>query len=62
MTADAIVPTVALSALALTGVGAVATRVTHRSAWYGAARQLLVGAVSAAITFSVGLLVAAQIR
>jgi VIT1/CCC1 family predicted Fe2+/Mn2+ transporter len=62
MTADAIVPTVALSALALTGVGAVATRVTHRSVWYGAARQLLVGAVSAAITFSVGLLVATQIQ
>ncbi len=58
VTGDALLPTMGLSALALLVVGAVATRFTHRSATYGATRQLLVGVVSAAVTYGVGLLVA----
>lgn len=53
----AIPATLVLSAAALMAVGAAATRFTHRSAWFGAARQLAVGAVSAAVTYGVGLLV-----
>lgn len=56
-TSNALVGTMALSAAALMGVGAAATRFTRRPAWYGALRQLAVGAVSAAVTYGVGLLV-----
>jgi VIT1/CCC1 family predicted Fe2+/Mn2+ transporter len=40
-------------------VGAAATRFTHRSATFGAVRQLLIGAVSAAVTYGVGTLIGA---
>ena len=56
-----LVPSLALSAVALLGVGALATRLTHRKAWYGAARQLLIGGMAAAVTFAVGLLLAGRV-
>jgi VIT1/CCC1 family predicted Fe2+/Mn2+ transporter len=57
LTDNALPPTIALSALALLLVGAAATRRTGQQPWYGATRQLIVGAVSAAITFAVGILI-----
>ena len=57
LTADAFLPTLVVSALALVGVGGAATRLTHQKLWYGAGRQLVVGALSAAVTFAVGTLV-----
>jgi VIT1/CCC1 family predicted Fe2+/Mn2+ transporter len=59
VTTNAIMPTLILSALALLAVGAAATRVTHRTAAYGAFRQLLVGAASAAVTYGAGKALAA---
>ncbi len=61
LTENALVPSLALSAVALLGVGALATRMTHRNAWYVAARQLLIGGMAAAVTFAVGLLLAGQV-
>lgn len=54
---DALVPTLAVSSLALVAVGAAATRVTLQRPWYGAARQLVIGALAAGVTFVVGILV-----
>lgn len=47
-------PTIVLSLLALFGCGAVVTRVTTRSWWYGGLRQLLLGGAAAAITYLIG--------
>jgi vacuolar iron transporter family protein len=44
-----------LVALAFLGIGIA--RLTRRPAWYGAARQLLLGGAAAAVTFAVGVLV-----
>ena len=46
-----------LSALALLVTGAVVARLTARPLWVGAGRQFLLGGLSAAVTFGVGLLV-----
>jgi vacuolar iron transporter family protein len=46
---------VAVSGLALFGVGAGLSLLTGRGPWLSAIRQLLVGAVAAAVTFAVGL-------
>jgi VIT1/CCC1 family predicted Fe2+/Mn2+ transporter len=54
LTRDALVATMVASALALAVVGALATRLTGRSPWYGALRQLAVGALSAGVTYSIG--------
>jgi VIT1/CCC1 family predicted Fe2+/Mn2+ transporter len=40
----------------LAGSGAVVARLTARPLWFGAARQLLLAAVAAAVTYGVGLL------
>ncbi|MGC5014084.1 VIT1/CCC1 transporter family protein [Streptosporangium sp. DT93] len=45
-----------VSCLALFGAGALVSRVTARSWWYSGLRQLLVGAVAAALTFALGTL------
>ncbi|MFI6450629.1 VIT1/CCC1 transporter family protein [Streptosporangium amethystogenes] len=45
-----------ISCLALFGAGALVSRVTARSWWYSGLRQLLVGAVAAALTFGLGTL------
>lgn len=57
LTPHALVPTIVLSGVALLAVGALATRFTHQNAWYGATRQLGVGALSAAVTYGVGLVI-----
>ena len=48
-----------LGALALLGIGIA--RLTRRPAWYGAARQVLLGGVAAAVTFGVGTLVGVRV-
>ena len=60
-TTKALVPTIVLSGAALLGVGAAATRFTHQSAWYGAFRQLGVGALSAGVTYLVGLAIGVSV-
>lgn len=52
-------PAVVLTLVGLFLCGAFVTRLTPRPWWYGGARQVLVGAVAAAVTFSVGSLVGA---
>lgn len=47
-------PAVILSLAGLFGCGAVVTRVTDRSWWYGGLRQLLLGGAAAALTYGVG--------
>lgn len=48
---------VALSMLALAGLGAWMTRFTGQRLWFGALRQLVIGALAAAVTYSIGRLV-----
>jgi VIT1/CCC1 family predicted Fe2+/Mn2+ transporter len=52
--ADGLLATVVGSAIALALVGGLATRLTHQRPWFGAVRQLLVGALSAGVTYSIG--------
>ncbi|MBA2532344.1 MAG: VIT1/CCC1 transporter family protein [Nocardioidaceae bacterium] len=47
-------PAVVLSLLGLFGCGALVTRVTDRSWWYGGLRQLALGGAAAALTYGVG--------
>jgi VIT1/CCC1 family predicted Fe2+/Mn2+ transporter len=61
VTPDALTPSLALSAVALLGVGALATRLTRRTAWFGALRQLGIGALSAAVTYGAGVLLAGYV-
>jgi VIT1/CCC1 family predicted Fe2+/Mn2+ transporter len=50
-------PAAALAAVGLFGAGALVSRVTARSWWYGGLRQLTLGGAAAAITFVVGSLI-----
>ncbi|MEU7242003.1 VIT1/CCC1 transporter family protein [Streptomyces sparsogenes] len=50
-----LVPSLILSALALAMVGAGIARLTARPTWFGSRRQLLLGGLSAAVTYAVGL-------
>jgi vacuolar iron transporter family protein len=43
--------------LGLIVAGALASKFTHRSWWYGAGRQLLLGAVAATATYGIGLMI-----
>jgi VIT1/CCC1 family predicted Fe2+/Mn2+ transporter len=52
---SSLLPTVALTLLALFVCGAVVARVTVRPWWYGGLRQVLLGGVSAGLTYVVGL-------
>jgi VIT1/CCC1 family predicted Fe2+/Mn2+ transporter len=61
VTPNALTPSLALSAVALLGVGALATRLTRRTAWFGALRQLGIGALSAAVTYGAGVLLAGYV-
>ena len=47
-------PTVVISLLALFGCGALVTRVTSRTWWYGGIRQLVLGGAAAGITYLIG--------
>ncbi|MEU7985387.1 VIT1/CCC1 transporter family protein [Streptosporangium canum] len=49
-----LVSSAVISCLALFGAGALVSRVTARSWWYSGLRQLVVGAVAAALTFGLG--------
>lgn len=55
--AGSLVITLVLSALALVLTGAVVARLTARPLWFGGTRQLILGGLSAAVTYGVGLLV-----
>ena len=47
-------PAVVVSLIALFGCGAVVTRITARSWWFGGVRQLLLGGAAAGLTYLVG--------
>jgi vacuolar iron transporter family protein len=50
-------PAAVVAAVGLFGAGALVSRVTARSWWYGGLRQLILGGAAAAITFVVGSLI-----
>jgi vacuolar iron transporter family protein len=52
--ASALWPAAIIASLALFGAGAIVARITARPWWYGGARQLVLGAVAAGVTFAVG--------
>lgn len=55
------VPTILLSLVALFACGAVVTRVTSRSWWYGGLRQLVLGGAAAGITYLIGEAIGTQV-
>jgi vacuolar iron transporter family protein len=57
----AVVASVAVSALALLGIGAAITLLTGRGAWQSAFRQLVIGLGAAAVTYGAGFLVGAAV-
>jgi VIT1/CCC1 family predicted Fe2+/Mn2+ transporter len=59
--AGAVMASLAVSALALFGVGAGITLVTGKSAWRSGLRQTLFGMVAAGVTFGIGTLLGAAI-
>jgi vacuolar iron transporter family protein len=59
--AHTILPALIVSLLALFGCGALVSRVTTRSWWYGGLRQLLLGGAAAALTYVIGDLVGTAI-
>ncbi|GAA3084421.1 VIT1/CCC1 family predicted Fe2+/Mn2+ transporter [Kribbella aluminosa] len=52
-----ILPALLLSALGLVITGGIVGKITARPFWYGGGRQLLLGGLSAAVTFAIGLAV-----
>ena len=54
-------PALVASSAALLVTGGLIARLTARPAWFGGGRQLLLGGLSAAVTYGVGLLVGAGI-
>jgi len=54
-------PAIALSLVGLFACGAVVTRVTARSWWFGGTRQLVLGGVAAGLTYLVGEAVGASL-
>ena len=54
-------PAVMVSLLGLFGCGAIVTRVTDRSWWYGGLRQLVLGGAAAALTYGIGSAVGATL-
>ncbi len=59
--ATSLLPALVISLIALFACGAVVSRVTTRSWWYGGLRQLLLGGAAAALTYLIGDLVGAAI-
>jgi VIT1/CCC1 family predicted Fe2+/Mn2+ transporter len=55
--AGSVLPALLLSALGLVITGGIVGRITGRPFWYGGGRQLLLGGLSAAVTFVIGLAV-----
>lgn len=58
--ASSMLPAVVLTLLGMFVCGAFVTTLTPRPWWYGALRQMLVGAGAAAVTYGVGVLVGAS--
>lgn len=56
---EALLPGIIVSLLGLFAAGAVVTRVTSKSWWFGGIRQLSLGAIAAALTYGIGNLVGA---
>ncbi|HSS68255.1 MAG TPA: VIT1/CCC1 transporter family protein [Nocardioidaceae bacterium] len=59
--AESLVPSLIVSLLALFACGAIVSRVTTRSWWFGGLRQLTLGAVAAGLTFVIGDLVGTSV-
>lgn len=59
--ASTLAPALVASSAALLITGGLTARLTARPAWFGGGRQLLLGGLSAAVTFGVGLLVGAGV-
>jgi VIT1/CCC1 family predicted Fe2+/Mn2+ transporter len=55
--AASLLPALLLSVVGLVVTGGIVARITARPFWYGGGRQLLLGGLSAAVTFAIGLLV-----
>ncbi len=56
-----LLPAAVLTLVALFACGAVVSQITVRPWWYGGARQVLMGAGSAAVTYAFGLLIGTAI-
>ncbi len=52
--AGSLLPAMVISLLALFGCGALVSRVTVRSWWYGGTRQLILGGAAAGLTYLIG--------
>ena len=59
--AGSVLPALIVSAIALLLTGGIIAKLTATSPWYGGGRQLLLGGVSAAVTFGVGMLVGSAV-
>ncbi len=59
--AGSLLPAMVISLLALFGCGALVSRVTVRSWWYGGTRQLVLGGAAAGLTYLIGRAVGASI-
>lgn len=55
--AASVLPALVISGLALVATGALTARLTGRPLWFGGIRQLVLGGLSAAVTYGIGLLV-----
>ncbi|HET6293381.1 MAG TPA: VIT1/CCC1 transporter family protein [Kribbella sp.] len=55
--ASSVLPALLLSVLGLVITGGIVAKITARPFWYGGGRQLLLGSLSAAVTYAIGLLV-----
>ncbi len=55
--ATSLVPALIASTVALATTGGLVARLTARPVWFGGGRQLLLGGLSAAVTYAIGLLV-----
>ena len=59
--ASSLLPAMVVSLLALFGCGALVSRVTVRSWWYGGLRQLVLGGAAAGLTYLIGQAVGASV-
>lgn len=55
--AASVLPALLISGIALLATGALTARLTGRPLWFGGTRQLVLGGLSAAVTYGIGLLV-----
>jgi vacuolar iron transporter family protein len=55
--ASSVLPTLLVGAAGLIVTGAIIAKLTARPMWFGGGRQLLLGGLSAAVTYGIGLLV-----